>query len=206
MDTIVIIGGGPSLIGDDVAYCEKADCHLLGINNAYLMTDKLNIHYACDTRWWEWAYSNSAPRPPQDHTDKYSLRHNKRQDDGYPGVTQMQMGEKIGLSRQWPVLCWGGNGGYQAINLVYLLGYKRAVLLGFDCGCDDLDNVHWHGRHDNRRGLTNPSYQTFKSWKRSFGVMADEVSKEPEFNVINCSRKTTLDCFPVESIEAALCG
>ena len=209
MTTIILLAGGPSLTRADVALCEQAGHPLLGINNAYLLTDKLSIHYACDTTWWQWAYSEgdgAPPYPPQPHTDKYSIDHGSRPkrnepDPGYPGVTQMKMGEREGLSHTWPYLSWGGNSGYQAINLVCLLGYKRILLLGYDMQ-EKNGQAHWHPDHQ-FRGSRNPSKGTFTGWLRDFRTLAKAV-EETGIKVINCTRETALTCFPQARLEDAL--
>lgn len=92
----------------------------------------------------------------------------------------------------------GGNGGYQAINLAYLWGAKAIVLLGMDCGVNAKGEVHWHGRHG--AGLSNPDNNTFAAWRAKFHTLADDLRAEG-VPIYNCSRETTLDCFPRHSLE-----
>ena len=209
MKTIIIIASGPSLTRSDVERVEGAGIHIMGINNAYQITDKLKYHYACDTKWWRWAYSNgkgAPPFPPQEHTEKYSLNDEGRpktrgKDDGWPGVYQMKMGNRQGLSKEWPILCWGGNSGYQAINLAYLLGYERILLLGYDMK-ERNGNSHWHRDH-NFQGSTNPCAGTFSGWLRDFKTLAEAI-RHTGVKVINCTRDTALHCFPEMKLEEAL--
>lgn len=56
---------------------------------------------------------------------------------------------------------WGGNGGFQAINLALQFGARRIVLLGFDMHL--RDGAHWHGRHP--AGLNNPSQAGVDKWR-----------------------------------------
>jgi hypothetical protein len=71
------------------------------------------------------------------------------------------------------------------------------VLLGFDCGLSAKGDVHWHGRHG--VGLTNPDGATFAAWKVKFRTLADDLRADG-VPVYNCSRETTLDCFPRMSL------
>lgn len=209
-DAVVIIAGGPSLTREDVAKVEKAEVDIIGINNAYLLTDQLDIHYACDTKWWLWAYSKgngAPPYPPQEHTLKFSLDDSKRPkkrgpDPGYPGVTQLKMGKRKGISHEWPVVCWGGNGGYQAINLAYLLGYKKIILLGYDMQ-ETGKQAHWHKDHS-FQGSTNPSSNTFRHWMKDFRELAEAIKNETDIEVINATRKTALTYFKRVNLEEAL--
>lgn len=210
MKAVIIIAGGPSLTKADVELCEKSGLPMMGINNAYLITDKLKYHYACDSRWWEWAYSTgkgAPPRPPQEHTLKYSLNNSSRPkkrapDRGWPGVTQLHMAERRGLSKKWPYLCWGGNSGYQAVNLAYLMGYKLIILLGYDM-MEKNGRSHWHKDHSFYKA-SNPDNSTFRMWRRDFDSLASALA-ETKTKVVNATRTTALESFPLAKLEDILC-
>lgn len=193
MSTIILIAGGPSLTRADVALCEQSGHPLLGINNAYQITDKLSIHYACDTKWWRKHWNQIYKGP-----DRYSLKKNDK-DAGVTGVTQMENDGTYGISHQWPKLRTGQNSGYQAINLAYLLGYKTLILLGYDMQ-ETGGEVHWHGLH---QGLMNPSDTQFSRWRENFIVLAHEL-RDRGLEVINATRQTALECFPRADLEKLL--
>ena len=91
---------------------------------------------------------------------------------------------------------FGGNSGYQAMNLAYLWGAKRLVLLGFDCkkvGGKD----HWFGQHP--KGLTQ--VQPYEIWQKHFEQMAKEFA-DLGVEVINCSPDSALTCFKTAAIES----
>jgi hypothetical protein len=97
-----------------------------------------------------------------------------------PGVSQKGLGRSV--------IHTGGNGGYQAVNLAYLMGAKRICLLGYDMQMTD-DRAHWFGQH---QSTTNPNAAMCKKWGSNFdGLYADLVSEGVE--VINCSRETALN-------------
>ena len=90
----------------------------------------------------------------------------------------------------------GENSGYQAINLAYILGAERVILLGYDMSGT---GEHWFGKHDGTKGLsTNTYYPKFiDKYKRM----------KPEaygLEVINSTRKTCLDCFPMVELDFVL--
>lgn len=113
----------------------------------------------------------------------------------------MERGQREAISYKWPVLGTGGNSGFQAVNLAYLLGYTRIILLGYDMQLTG-GQTHWHGDHD-FEGATNPVKNTFKGWIPAFNKVAQEL-KSVGVEVINASRKTALECFPRVSLEEAL--
>lgn len=110
-----------------------------------------------------------------------------------------------GLGRG-PVIHQGGNGGYQAMNLAYLWGARAIVLLGMDCGAPVGEPTHWFGDHTGKLG--NPVPAAFESWRKNFILLANDLAADG-IRVINCSRKTTLECFermPLEDAQRALSG
>lgn len=137
--------------------------------------------YACDFRWWikyqdlwkdfqgiKYTYDGSA-------ASKY-------------GLIRVPSESKPGLGRECMHL--GGNSGYQAVNLAYLMGAKRIVLLGFDMQLTD-NQVHFHGKHEN---LNNPNPHLFYQWIRNFDVLAKDLATEG-VEALNATRETALTCF-----------
>lgn len=93
---------------------------------------------------------------------------------------------------------FGGNSGYQAINLAYLMGAKRIILLGFDCKPVDGKD-HWFGQHPN--GLVQ--IQPYQLWMNHFPSLAQDL-KNRNIEVINCSPDSAIQCFKKMSIDDVL--
>lgn len=81
----------------------------------------------------------------------------------------------------------GGNGGYQAVNLAYLMGAKRICLLGYDQQMPH-GQAHWHGRH---RHTSNPEPVMMKKWVTQFQNLYNDLLAEG-VEVINATQKTAL--------------
>ena len=90
---------------------------------------------------------------------------------------------------------FGGNSGFQAINLAYLWGAKRIVLLGFD-GKAVGGKDHWFGQHP--QGLTQ--VQPYSLWLDHFPQLAYDLKREG-VEVINCSPDSAITCFKGADIE-----
>lgn len=103
------------------------------------------------------------------------------------GCIRVPMEAREGLGRVGVATM--GNSGYQAVNLAYLLGAKRIVMLGFDM-MDRGGEHHFHGNH---RGatLTNPNARLYRRWIDGFEKM-HRLLKEEGVELINCSRRTAL--------------
>jgi len=187
LNTIVIIASGNSLTRADVARVEDAGIEIMGINNAYQICD-LAYLYACDADWWKWHYN---------HIPSYIIKYSLEKTE-YTDVMQMEKDGIEGLSKKWPKLKTGQNGGYQAINLAYLMGYKRIILLGYDMQLTK-GKSHWHKDHPGN----NPKEKQFKDWIGNYNGLALLLKKEG-VEVINCTRSTALECFKLAKLEDVL--
>lgn len=142
--------------------------------------------YACDGKWWDKYYEATNKFLGERWTQDIATRHKY-------GINWVYGVSKRGLGRD--CVHFGDNSGYQAINLAFLWGAKRIVLLGFDCkpvGGKD----HWFGQHP--QGLVQ--IQPYQLWLNSFPHIAKELEAEG-IEVINCSPDTALTCFRKGEIE-----
>lgn len=92
-----------------------------------------------------------------------------------------------GLSGLPGMITYGANSGYQAIHLAYNLGASKIILLGYDYG----GNSHFFGDHPQplRSG------HDYRRWHSAIKILADDL-KAAGVEVINCSRQSTIKCFP----------
>jgi hypothetical protein len=101
------------------------------------------------------------------------------------------------LSQRQNGLATGQNGGYQAVNLAYLAGASRVLLLGYD-----MHGTHWFGEHP--RKTVHSHYSMFMG---RFARLARFMPRLPrKFEVINCTPGSALTCFPRMELEQALAG
>ena len=91
----------------------------------------------------------------------------------------------------------GSNSGYQAINLAYLLGADRIILLGYDMQRTGGQG-HFFGDHP--KGLTNGHYEGFIP---RFTDLARDLGNEG-VDVINCTRETALHQFRREDFDSCI--
>lgn len=94
---------------------------------------------------------------------------------------------------------WGGNSGFQALNLAAVLGCRRIVLVGYDMHLED--GPHWHGRHDGP--LNNPLPGKVSQWIQRLDGAAVEL-RERGIEVINASLNSALTGFRKAPFAVAL--
>lgn len=177
--TVVCMGTGPSLCQADVD-AVRGRARVIAVNDAYhnratscLWADVL---YACDARWWKWHDGAPAFKGL-----KYALDPKAA---AWPDVQVLRNLGIKGLSLDPSGLKTGHNSGYQAINLAVLLGASRIILLGYD-----MQGDHCFGSHPSKAG---PNLALFR-------LMFPELVKPLKaagVEIVNCTRKTALECFP----------
>ena len=142
--------------------------------------------YACDPHWWEHYYAQiqaanfGAELWTQDEGASRNYLLNRM-----PGISEAGLGlDKIHF---------GGNSGYQAINLAYLFGARKIVLLGFDMQATN-GKQHYFGRHPYHQNGQGPSDALFKSWQQNFLQLARDL-KAHNVHVVNATRTSALTMF-----------
>lgn len=162
---------------------------VVAINNTIKLAPWADIHYACDAKWWRHYRRDPefAPILQGFAGERICLR--APGIDAPEGVTALSYGNGEGLGRD--VLNTGSNSGYQAINLAYLRGARRIVLLGYDMQATGGRN-HWHPDHPARMGNFGATMASLCAPK--FSPLAQDLHREG-VRVINCSRQTALQCF-----------
>lgn len=94
---------------------------------------------------------------------------------------------------------WGGNSGFQAVNLAAQFGCRRIVLVGFDMRVDF--GVHWHGNHPGR--MNNPTEARVRKWAQRMDAAAADLA-EFGVTVINASEISALLAYPKMKFEEAV--
>jgi hypothetical protein len=104
----------------------------------------------------------------------------------------IRKGRQSGFDPRADTLAHGFNGGFQAIGVAVHSGARRIILLGYD-----MQGTHFHGQHPDRTKppfhLCIPAFASLVAPLSALGV-----------EVLNCTRRTALTCFPRVALEAAL--
>ena len=149
--------------------------------------------YACDLEWWKLHIE----AVKSTFKGRLFCQWHKPDEKAFAeehGITALQGRHSRGLGRD--MLHFNCNSGAQAINLAYLLGATRIILLGYDMGA--TGNTHWFGNHP--EGLRNGNYQNYVS---NFTQLAADLAQEG-VEVINCTRHTSLHQFKREELSSII--
>lgn len=135
-ETVVCIGGGPSLTLEQIDMVYRVNSNVIAINDAYRMAPWADILYGCDAMWWRWhdgvpgfkgiKVALIGSKDGQGYEGKWA-------DIMYDDIRPLAYNGIDGLEIKDPrYLRTGRNSGYQAINLAVQLGAKRIILIGYD--------------------------------------------------------------------------
>lgn len=190
-DTAFLLGGGPSLKAPDVDRL-RGRGRTIAINNAYQLAPWADCYYWADRQWFEWHHAalTAYPATPKFTRAAPHIRH------GVENVTVLDWGDRRALATEWGEIV-GLDSGSNAINLAYLLGAGRIVLLGYDM----RENGHWHPDHPNpvRHGIYAERYIP------GLNLMAKAL-RPTGVQVLNASPGSALTCFPMIDLETLLDG
>jgi hypothetical protein len=197
--TAIVAATGPSLTEAvaercRVAHDEDDDVAVLAVNDAWRLMPWADALYACDAAWWQLHTGTGFTG------DKWSSHHANGNDklavaERY-GLALVQGKTEKGFSTDPSCIHYGGNSGFQAINLAMLFGARRIVLVGFNL--QPLGGqVHFFGDHP--KGLRQTA--RYERFLPAFNEAAKRLPAGVE--IINATPDSALKCFPCMPIDAA---
>lgn len=197
-DVVVCCASGPSF---DVAQAEHiaaaraaGSCRVIAVNDNWRRVPSADVLYACDGRWWiehAQAISDSGFAGERWTQDEPSAKRY--------GMNRVRHVRRPGLTKTEGTVHGGGNSGYQAINLAFLFGARRIVLVGYDMQATG-GSPHWFGAHASP-ALNRPL--PFAHWLGQFADLARDLAAA-KVDVVNASAATALRVFRREPLERAL--
>jgi len=163
---------------------------IFGCNDIYKVVDYLDVHYACDTAWWNmWGEHIKKLRPSLESwtqckpsSEKYKINH-----------VQGQHKPKLSINQN--EIHYGSNSGYQQLNLAFLMGCSRFILVGYNM--KKINNKsHYFGDHPKELKRNSP-YPRFVS---AFATIQPEIREL----IINCTPDSALTMFEQKPLEEIL--
>lgn len=186
--TVVCCGSGPSLLQADVEYAHQKGATVVAVNDAYLFAPFAAALMASDGAWW-------IHKRPQFDGLRFSL---DPQASRVQGVVVLKNTGTHGIELNPGGLKTGRNSGAAAVNLAVHFGAKRILLLGYDMDADKRRS-HFFGSHKFPLRDGSP----FDLFRESFKHQVEPL-QQLGIQIVNCSRRTALKCFPCRSLEEEL--
>ena len=205
MKTVVCIGTGPSLTPEQIVAARRRQFALYACNNAIFMAPDARVLYAVNLAWWDHYHDQIMDFPCSRWTT------NKDAASKY-GLNWIAEKNAPGLSTDPMVVHHGHGSGYTMVNLAFLQGAERIILLGYDLKyAADYDGKarqvgssprHYFGEYPS-------SMQHWPSVQVKDGVHVElldlyrSVAEQGAVEILNATPDSAIDCFPRINIHAA---
>jgi hypothetical protein len=202
-DTAFLIGGGPSLRGFPVDRL-RGRGRVIVINRMVLPCEEwpgvpwADVLHFCDCSFWVSFRDQILPLWQGGRIT--TLCNGYMVEAGavvaarmYPGdgLLRLARAPRLGLSNDPRRLSHGSSSGYQAINLAYLFGATRIVLLGFDLQFAG-DRTHTHAGYGIRQATLSHQLGVHAS---AFPFLVEPLERAG-VEVLNASPNSALTCWP----------
>lgn len=195
-ETVVCVATGPSLT---VEQCEqlkapRAAGHIkvIGVNCAYQRAE-LDALLAVDLQFWKKYHRDIKQRCPGLELVTQCASSHKQ----FGLTTRIRGSARDGLGTH--EIYTGGNGGHAAVNLAYLWGARKVMLIAYDMKLGPDGQRHFHPDHP------APCIQTqlFAHWIHRFQSTAKDLARLG-VDVVNCTPGSALPWFRMSTIEKEL--
>lgn len=138
--TVVVVGGGPSLLDLDLTPLRASKAPVIACNNAFRLVPWAQVIYFADSRWWRW---NGADVDMDSGKYRVVTAGGAVFDD--ERIQRLRREYNVALATE-PNAVAGPDSGSMAMNLAYHYGASRIILLGFDMRFSG-GQAHWHEDH-----------------------------------------------------------
>lgn len=189
---------------DQIRTAQRKGFHLFGCNNVWQLCD-LEVHYACNKGWWDHYWSPALAANP---AEKWTC--NREAADEY-GLNWVAEKNAKGLSIDPSIVHHGHGSGYTLLNLAYLMGAERIVLIGYDMKYASDYNGHTQQIGSGPRHYFGEYPSELQHWPKmrvKNGIHEElvelyrSVAAQGVVEIINCTPGSAIDAFPRADIDA----
>ncbi len=191
--TAVMLATGPTLFEKHIEqikpYHDSGQLVVFGCNDAYKMCDFIDVMYACDPKWWM-----ANPESLELKMVKWSQDINMSRKRSH-GIKFIKGTGGNGICTKSNQIYFGGNSGFQMLNLAWHYGIKHFILLGYTMTVPKGYQQHFFGPHPKGLNQSTNSYRSFVGayQKIQSGIKEKIVNCTPESMLGNCFRNELLE-------------
>lgn len=206
-ETAIVAGTGPSLTPELIGACNDLKragrARIFAANRAFELFDADVLH-GCNYQFWDHYWPTLAALP----CDKWTTRPELR--GKYPGLDYIEERWADGLSTDPSYVHAHHGTGPQLVNLAYLYGCTRLLLVGWD--------MRFHGKVDRytytgKRRYLGEDVLTQNHWPNTGpngeleGLIREMATINPaayDIEIINCTPGSAMKCFPMMELADAI--
>lgn len=192
MKTAIVLASGPSLTLDQIAAAKRSGHFTIAVNATFQKMLDADVMYSGDFLFFKTYHAEIR----RDFKGKVWTQDSSAA-ARWPWINRMRGANRDGLGTERIFI--NGNSGAQSVNLAYLWGYQRIILLGFDMRLGPKGERHHHPDH------VAPCVQNqcFDEWLFKFEKIARDL-RVHKIEVLNCTPGSALKCFPMPAWEDVL--
>lgn len=195
---MVVVGGGPSLTWEQVKSASRF--RRIAVNDSFTLIPDADVVCWGDPIWFK---ANRVELST--HTAPYMITWREyHRAKPTPNVRQMGWQKPPPFLSTNPAIVTGSSSGLCAINIAWLMGARRILLLGFDMKPGNGVN-NWHSRHERFRTPEKlkmvMSPQQYKGRFIPEYMRAARLLEDKGVEVINCTPGSALQCFEYRAID-----
>lgn len=211
----VLIGTGPSITSEQIEFIRSKKCRVFTVNNAYQLINEADVHVSCNNDWWEyyWPKDKVLRTMPATKYTWYQYIANQY------NITYIKAIVKDGLSTDPRIIHINHGSSPMGINIAVHYGIKKLLLIGHDMKFSPDYNGrakkvgsksrHFFGEYPKelqhfpsvKVGLSSPG--VLDGLIEAYKKMIPDLRKM-RMEVINCTPKSALKCFPLSTLEKEL--
>jgi hypothetical protein len=192
-ETCIVAATGPSLSVEVAEHVEDSGKRVIAVNDAYRLLPHADVLYACDAKWWE-VHKGCPDFAGERWSSHEAGGSNDKTIAARDYGLHLVPGRSGDAFRTDGMVAYGGNSGFQAVNLAILFGAVRIVLVGFDMR-ETGGKRHFFGDHP--RPLRNGG--CFRRWAERFATAARQLPSGVE--IVNATLNSGITCFPFVRLE-----
>lgn len=176
---------------------------MTGCNNVWQIVPDLAVLYGCNLKWWQHYWSPELAAHP---AEKWTTNAEAARTFGLHWIAEAN---RPGLSNDPELVHHGHGSGYSLLNLAYLMGAARIVLLGYDLQYSaDYNGAARHVGSGPRHyfGEYPEPLRHWPSVRVQRGVHVElldlyqSVADQGAVEIVNCTPGSALRCFPTMDI------
>lgn len=212
-ETVVIVATGPSLNKEQIDFINAArhynHCRIMTVNNSYQLFNYVDIHVACNDNWWEhYWWEDKKLQEIRDYGGDLWTRYEYLAEE-YK-INFIDSIVKDGLSRDAEVVHINHGSGPMAINIAYLYGFRKMILVGHDMKfAKDYNGKkkkvgstprHYFGEYPSHIQHFPRSSESVDIDGNIIGLIAAYKKMIPDLeksgiDIVNCTPNSSLTCF-----------
>jgi hypothetical protein len=198
-ETAIVCGTGPSITPEIIKAVDDSGHRIFGANRAWEIFN-CDVVHGCNHQFWDYYW----PQIQEQSFDKWTTR--PELEGKYPGLEYIEERWEDGLSKEQNWISAHHGTGPQLVNIAYLYGCTRLLLVGWDMrylgktGQHQYTARHYLGEYP-KEMVHWP--QTGPNGEQT-GLIEEMGTIHPEdygIEIINCTKDSAMKCFPMGDLK-----